>query len=62
MTLIADVFPENSLRKIWLHKCLKSRLSEDPYTENTANGSKHCSNLNDRTFRIFINQCEGSCI
>ena len=28
-TLIADVFPEFRLRKIWLDKCLKSRVSED---------------------------------
>ena len=49
-------------KKIWVDKCLKSRVSEDPYTENMANGSKHCSNINDSTFTIFIIHCEGSCI
>ena len=40
-------------------KCCQCK---DPYTGNTENGSKHCSNLNDSTFKIFINYCEGSCI
>ena len=30
MTLIAYVFPEYRLRKIWLDKYRKSRVSEDP--------------------------------
>ena len=55
-------FRKYRLRKKWLDKCLKSRVSEDPYTDNKANGSKHCCNLNSSTFRIFINHCEGSCI
>ena len=50
------------LWKICLDKYLKSRVSENPETHNTANGSKHCSNLNESTFTIFINHCEGSCI
>ena len=50
------------LRKLWLDKCLKSLVSEDILTDNKENGSKHCSNLNDSTFTIFINHCEGSCI
>ena len=50
------------LQKVWFDKCLKGRVSEDPYTENTVNGSKHCSNVNDSTLTILINQCEGSCI
>ena len=33
------------LRKIWLDKCLKSSVSEDPETEKTANGQKHFCNL-----------------
>ena len=49
-------------RKIWLDKRLKSRVSDDLETENTPNGSTHCGNLNGRTFTIFINHCEGSCI
>ena len=51
-------FRKYRLQKRWLHKCLKSRVSEDPLTDNMANGSKHWSNLNDSTFIIFINHCE----
>ena len=50
------------LRKIWLDKCLKSRVSEDPYKDNKENGSKHCWNLNSSIITIFINRCEGSSI
>ena len=32
-------------RKIWIDKCLKSSVSEDPETDNTANGSKNCGYL-----------------
>ena len=45
------------LRKTCLDKCLKDPLSEDPSITNMVNGSKHCSNLNDNTFTIFINHC-----
>ena len=48
-------FRKYRLRKIWLDKYLKSRVSDDPYTDNKENGSKQCSNLNDSTFTIFIN-------
>ena len=43
-------FQKYRLRKILLDKCLKSRVSKDPLTENAANGLKHCSNLNERIF------------
>ena len=46
------------LRKTWWGKCLKSPLSEDPWTSNTVNGPKHCLMLNDRNFTIFIDPCE----
>ena len=46
------------LRKTWLDKCLKSPVSEDPSTSNMVNGPKHCWNLNDSTFTIFIDRCE----
>ena len=46
------------LRKMWLDKCLKSSVSEDPSTRNMANGPKHCWNLNSSTFVIFIDHCE----
>ena len=48
-------FPKYRLRKTWLDKCLKSRLSEDLWTENMENWSKQCSNLNDSTFTKHIN-------
>ena len=48
-------FGKFRFRKIWLDKCLKSRVSEDPYTENMETWSKQCSNLNDRSFTKFIN-------
>ena len=48
-------FPKYRLRKTWLDKCLKSHVSEDPYTDNMENWSKQSSNLNDSTFTKFIN-------
>ena len=48
-------FSKYRLRKTWLDKCLKSHVSEDPYTDNMENWSKQCSNLNDSTFTKFIN-------
>ena len=47
-------FPKYRLPKIWLDKCLKSRVSEDSWTNNMANGSKHCCDLNGCTITIFI--------
>ena len=52
--------PNYKLQKTWLDKCLKSRVSEDPFTDNMANGSKHCCNPNDSTFIIFIIHREGN--
>ena len=48
------------LRKTRLDKCLTRRVSEDPSTDNMANGSKHCCNLNDSTTTIFLTLCEGN--
>ena len=62
MTVTADVFPKLRLRKTSLYKCVKSPVSEDPSTDNMANGLKHCCNLNDITFTIFINHVEGICV
>ena len=45
---------KSRLRKIWLDKGLKSRVSEDNKTNNTANGLKHCCNLNGSTFAILL--------
>ena len=59
ITLIAYVFPKYGLRKTWLDKCVKSLASENPLTGNVVNGPKHCFDLNDSTFTIFIDHCEG---
>ena len=53
---------KHPLGKIWLDKYLKSRASENPERDNNENESKNFSNLNDSTFTIFINHCEGSSI
>ena len=50
------------LRKTWLDKFLKSRVSENTSTDIKKNETKHCCNLNDSTFTMFINHCKGSCI
>ena len=50
------------LRKTWLDQCLKSPVSEDPWKTNKANGLKHCRNLKDISFTIFIDHCESSCL
>ena len=42
------------VRKAWLEKYLKGPVSEDPLTSDMVNGPKHCWNLNDHTFTIFI--------
>ena len=48
-------FPKYRLQKTWLDKCLKSRVSEESWTENMENWSKQCSNVNDSTFTKFVN-------
>ena len=53
-------FRNYGLPKTWLDKCLKSAVSDDPSTDNTANGLKHCFSLNDSTLTIFIGHCEGN--
>ena len=55
-------FSTEGLRKTWLDKCLKSPVSEDHSTSNMVNAPKHCRNLNDSTFTIFIRQCEGNSV
>ena len=55
-------FENSGLRKTSLDKCLKSLLSEDPSIENIRNGLKYCRNMNNSTFTIFINHCEGNCV
>ena len=46
------------LLKTLLDKYLKSRVSKNPSTHSMANGSKHCCNMKDNTFTMFINHCE----
>ena len=48
--------------KTWLNQSLKSSVSEDPSTSNMVIGPKHCWNLNDSTFTIFIDPCEGGSV
>ena len=54
-------FRNYRLEKTWLDKCLKGCVSQDPSTDNKANGSKHCCNVYDNTFTIIINHCAGNC-
>ena len=42
------------LRKTWLDKCLKSPILEKPSRSSMVKGRKHCWNLNDSIFIIFI--------
>ena len=51
-------FWTEGLRKTWLDKCLKNPISEDPLTSNMEIELKHCWNLNDSAFAIFIDTCE----
>ena len=60
MTLIAYVFPKLETPKVWLDKCLKSPVSEDPWTKDVVNGPKHCWNLHNFIFIIFIDHCKGN--
>ena len=55
-------FQNSGLRKTLLEKCLKSSVSEEPWTESITNGFKHCCNLNVSSFTIFINECQGNCV
>ena len=55
-------FGNYRLRKTWLDQCVKSPVSEDPSKSNMVNAPKHCSNLNDSPFTMFINNWEGNCL
>ena len=46
------------LRKRCLDKGVKNPASECPSTNNIVNAQKHCCNLDDGTFIIFIDQSE----
>ena len=51
-------FRNYGLPKTWLEQCLKSPVSEDPTKSNMVNAPKHCSNLRETSFTIFINHWE----
>ena len=55
-------FQNYGLQKTWLDQCLKSPVSEDLSKSNMVNVPKHCSNLKDSTFTIFIDHCQGNCL
>ena len=53
-------FRNYGLPKTWLDQCLKSPVSEYPSKSNMVNAPKHCSNLKDSSFTIFIDHCKGN--
>ena len=50
------------LQKTRLDKCLKSPVSEDRLPSDMVNRPKHCWNVNDSTFTVFIDPCEGNSV
>ena len=55
-------FQNYGLPKTWLDLCLESPVSEDPTKSNMVNAPKHCPNLRDTSFTIFINDWEVNCL
>ena len=55
-------FRNYGLRKTCLNKSLKNPVSEDTPPSGMVNGKKQCSNLEDTTFSIIIDHCEGNCV
>ena len=55
-------FRNYGLPKTLLDQCLKSPVSKDPTKSNMMNAPKHCSNLGDTSFPIFINHWEVNCL
>ena len=51
-------FRNYGLQIKWLDKCLTIPASEDSSANNMVNGRKHCWNLPDSTFIVFIDYCE----
>ena len=54
-------FGNYGLPKTQLEQCLKSPFSENPSKSNMVNAPKHCSNLKDSTFTIFIDHWQVIC-
>ena len=46
--------------KTLLDECLRSPLSNDPSKTNMVNAPKHCRNVKDSIFTLFIDRCEGN--
>ena len=53
-------FRNYRLRKSGLDEWLKNSASEYLSTNNMGNGQKHCCNLDDVTFTIFIDHSENN--
>ena len=51
-------FRNYRLRNRGLDKCLKNPAAEYPSTNNMVNGHKHCCNVDDGTFIIFIDHSQ----
>ena len=60
MTLIAYVFPKFRPRKTCLDKCLKTPAWEELSTGDMVNGLNHWFSLNESTFIILGDHCEGN--
>ena len=52
-------FQNYGVPKTRLDQCLKSPISEHPSKTNMVIEPKHCSNLKDSSFTIFIDNCAG---
>ena len=59
MTRIAGVFPKLRTSNNKLDQCWITFVSENPMKNKMVNGLKDCWNMNDSTFTIFIDNCEG---
>ena len=55
-------FQNYRLPKTWLDQRLKSSVLEDPFKNNMVNAPKHCSNMTNTSFTIFIDYSEGECL
>ena len=47
-------------QKMWLDKCLKSPISDDPLTGNMVNRPRFWFSLNASSFTIFVDHCGGN--
>ena len=54
-------FRNYGLPNSWLDQCVKSPVLDDPSKSHMVNAPKHCSNLKDTPFTIFLDHCEVNC-